>query len=146
MEQPKKVFHHIVVVECQNINMHQPPQHSCKYVFHDRWRWEFGTCTVNLSMFSFFYYDLTLGGAANKTASSHVVECQIKIHQMSQHSCNYSFSDWCSFEFGTSTLYLSMFTNFYYYWTLAEATKSAVKPHCCRMPKNEDAYMATKLL
>jgi len=44
-----------------------------------------------------------------------VVEGQnVKIHQPSQNSCKYTFLDWCSSEFGSNKIYLSMPTYFYY--------------------------------
>jgi len=58
----------------------------------------------------------------------------------------YTFFDWCRNEFGSSERYLSMFTSFYYDWTLAEAAKNAALPHCCWVPTYQDATTTTKLL
>jgi len=52
----------------------------------------------------------------------------MKMHQPPQYSCKYVFPDWCRNEFGSSKICLSMFTSFYYDWTLAEAAKNAAFP------------------
>ena len=47
------------------------PQHSCEKIFPDWCIFEFTTSIVNLSMFSFNYYDLTLDKVAKKGVSPH---------------------------------------------------------------------------
>ena len=54
-----------------------------------------------------------------------------------------TFPDWCRNEFGSSKTYLSMFTSFYYEWTLADAAQNAAQPHCCWVPMYEDIQTTT---
>ena len=80
VKQPEKL-----VVECQTMKMHQPPQHSCEKPFLNWCRFEFTTSIVNLSMSMVSILKTKHLMKHPKKVFHHIVavECQhVKMHQL----------------------------------------------------------------